>query len=95
MLPQIAEQIGAKVTGMPGVTVRVTDGCAGCETCTQGVCFVNAIHVMDGRAVISDACRACGRCVEVCPQEAIEILIADQRYVKQAIARISPLVDVS
>jgi UDP-glucose 4-epimerase len=71
----------------------------GCGTCTQGICFVDAIHIheVDNRAVISDACRGCGRCVEVCPQGAIEISISIERdqFVEQSIARISPLVDVS
>jgi ferredoxin len=49
----------------------------------------------DGRAVVGDACRACGRCVEVCPQDAIEITIADPQFVQQTIGHISPLVDVS
>jgi Fe-S-cluster-containing hydrogenase component 2 len=80
---------------MPGVTVQVTDRCAGCETCTHGICFVNAIHMVDGRAIISDGCRGCGRCVEVCPQNAIEMVITDPQFVKHAIDRIAPLVDVS
>jgi ferredoxin len=95
ILPQIADQIGTKITALPGVAVRVTDRCAGCETCTHGICFVNAIHTIDGRATIDDACRACGRCVEVCPQGAIEFVITDPQFVKQAIDRIAPVVDVS
>lgn len=94
-LPYLAPQISAKVTRMPGVTVEVSDRCAGCGTCTQDVCFVDAIHVADGRAVISDECRGCGLCVSACPQQAIEMSIADDRFVERSIARISPLVDVS
>jgi hypothetical protein len=33
--------------------------------------------------------------VDVCPQQAIEITIANDRLVEEAIARISALVDVS
>jgi heterodisulfide reductase subunit A-like polyferredoxin len=66
----------------------------GCSTCTEDVCFVDAIALVDGRAVISGACRACGRCVAVCPQEAIEIRIYDEQFVAESIARIAPLVDV-
>ena len=80
---------------MPGVTVTVSDRCIGCGICTQGVCFVEAIHLVDGHAVISDECRGCGRCVTVCPQEAIEMSIEYGQFVEQSIARISPLVDVS
>jgi Pyruvate/2-oxoacid:ferredoxin oxidoreductase delta subunit len=99
VLPHVAPRISAKVTRMDGVTVTVNDRCVGCGTCTQGICFVDAIHIheVDNRAVISDACRGCGRCVEVCPQGAIEISISIERdqFVEQSIARISPLVDVS
>jgi ferredoxin len=95
VLPHVAPRISAKITRMPGVTVAVSDRCAGCGTCTGDVCFVDATHTVDDRAVISDACRGCGHCVSVCPQEAIEILIEYGQFVKKSIARISPLVDVS
>jgi len=95
MLPDIAPLIGTKVTRMPGVTVTVTDRCVGCGTCTEGVCFVDAIRLVNGRAVRSDECRGCGRCVDVCPEQAIEITIANDQFVEEAIARLSPLVDVS
>jgi hypothetical protein len=95
MLPHIAPEIGAKIRGMPGVTVAVTDRCQGCGSCTQDVCFVDAIRLVDGRAAISDACRGCGRCVSICPQGAIEISIEDSRFVEESIKRISSLVDVA
>jgi len=94
-LPHIAPQIGAKIARMPGVTVTVTDRCSGCGTCTMGICFVDAIRLVEGRAVISDACRGCGRCVSVCPEEAIEMSIDDDQFVEQSINRLSQLVDVS
>ena len=95
VLPDVAPRISAKVTRMDGVLVTVGDRCVGCGTCTQGVCFVDAIHLVDGRAVISDACRGCGRCVDVCPEQAIEITVDGGQFVEAAIGRISPLVDVS
>jgi ferredoxin len=73
----------------------VGDRCVGCATCTRDVCFVDAIRVIDGRAVIGQDCRGCGRCVSVCPQEAIELTIEDDWFVTQAIARLAPLVDLS
>jgi Fe-S-cluster-containing hydrogenase component 2 len=86
---------------MDGVTVRVSERCAGCGTCADGVCFVDAIHLEDHpkvtglcRAVIGDACRGCGRCLDVCPQGAIEMAVEHSQFVAEAIARISPLVDV-
>jgi len=95
VLPDLAPGIGAKVHRMPGVTVTVSDLCVGCGTCTEGVCFVDAIHLVDGRAVIGDACRGCGRCVDVCPQGAIEMAVDDEQVVEELIARISSSVDVS
>jgi ferredoxin len=95
ILPHIAPQIGDKTTKMPGVNITVTERCVGCGTCTQGICFVDAIRLVDNRAVRSDACRGCGRCVDVCPQGAIEISIDDEQFVEKTIGRLSELVDVS
>ena len=95
VIPQIAPMIGDKITRMPGVTVTVTDRCVACGACTQDVCFVDAIHLDGDRAVIDDACRGCGRCVEVCPEQAIELSVEDGRFIEESIARLSPLVDVS
>jgi len=95
ILPHVSSQISAKVTRMEGVSVTVSDRCIGCETCTQDVCFADAIHMVGDRAVIDDACRGCGRCVDVCPHEAIELTLEHNRFVEQSIARITPLVDLS
>ncbi|TXT54898.1 MAG: Electron transport complex subunit RsxB [Candidatus Thorarchaeota archaeon] len=93
MLPDITPHIGEKVTKMPGVEIRVNDSCIGCGKCTQNVCFVDAIHIVKGRAVIGKNCRACGRCVEVCPNDAIEIHI-DRAGYDIALERIAKVVDV-
>lgn len=92
--PYLAPEISRKVTRMPGLSVRVTELCEGCGTCLTK-CFVQAIHLADGRAAIGDECKGCGRCVEACPHEAIELKIENSQFVKDAIDRIAPLVDVS
>ena len=79
---------------MEGVHVEVTDACVGCGTCTDGVCFVDAIALVDGKAVISDECRGCGRCVEVCPESAIKMTIDNSKFVEISIERVSSVVDV-
>ena len=63
---------------MPGVTVTVTDGCVGCGICTEGVCFVDAIHMVDDHVVIGDACRGCGRCVDICPEDCVGMIPRNQ-----------------
>jgi ferredoxin len=95
VLPHIAPQIGVKISKMPGVAVTVNDRCTGCGICAEDVCFVDAIHLINDRAVIGDACRGCGRCADVCPQEAIELSIDDNQFVEKSIERLSALVDVS
>ncbi|MFW9943077.1 MAG: DUF362 domain-containing protein [Candidatus Thorarchaeota archaeon] len=91
----LAPKIGSKIKKMPGVVVRVNDKCIGCGTCVKGICFVNAINLKDNRAVITQECRGCGRCVSVCPQNAIELLIDDEKFVKKSIKEIDNIIDVA
>ncbi|MBU6997348.1 MAG: 4Fe-4S binding protein [Theionarchaea archaeon] len=93
MLPDLAPEIGMKVTKMPGITMTVTDACVGCRTC-ESVCFVNAVAVTDGRAQIHEECRGCGRCVDVCPQHAIMVSVEGDP-VERSIDFISDLVDIT
>ena len=95
VLPHMASRISGRITRMPGVKVTVNEGCVGCGICTQNVCFVDAVHMTNGRAAISDACRGCGRCVSVCPENAIQIAVDDGRFVEKSIERLSQSVDVS
>lgn len=94
MLPDLNPKIANKVTKMSGVSVEVTDACVGCGTCADGICFVDAISLIDGKAVIDDACRGCGRCVEVCPQSAIKLTIGNEGFMEDSIKRVSSVVDV-
>lgn len=93
--PILATKIGSKIQKMPGLEIKVTDKCIGCGTCTKGICFVDAIQLIENRAQISKECRGCGRCVEVCPQNAIEVSINDTDYVKKSIKQIDKLIDVT
>ena len=95
VIPLLSDSISSKVTRMPGVEVKVTDRCTGCGACTEGICLVDNIRLEGGRAVHGAECRGCGRCVEVCPEGAIEISIEDDAFVAKAIERITPLVDIS
>lgn len=94
ILPHLDAGIGGNVTKMTGVSVTVGEACVGCGTCTQGVCFADAIRLDGGRAVIGEACRGCGHCVETCPHDAIGISIGHDLFVEDSIGRIAPLVNV-
>jgi ferredoxin len=93
VLPYLAPQIGDKMTAMPGLSVQVGPGCTGCGACAS-VCFVDAVAVVDGRAVIGEACRGCGRCAEACPLGAIEVVV-DDGYLERAAGAIAAVVDVT
>jgi len=95
MLPYLSPAISDKVSKMPGVSVIVTDRCEGCGSCSQGVCFVNAIRIVGDRAEIGEDCRGCGRCVDACPNKAIELIISETAFIQETIDRITPLVDLS
>ena len=94
-LPYMSPRIGRKIQKLPGAEIRVSDLCIGCGTCCEGICFVDAIQIINGTASIRDDCRACGRCVEVCPEGAIELSIESGQVFNQTIDRLSGLVDLT
>ena len=54
-------------------------GCTGLGSCTK-VCPENAIHVIDGVAVVDpEACVGCGLCVKTCPKKLIELVPYEQK----------------
>ena len=94
ILPEITPKIGDKITRMPGVTVAVNKNCIGCGTCAQGVCFTDSIRIQGELAVIDDNCRGCGQCADVCPNNAIDVKIDNDKFLPDSIARISRAVKV-
>jgi len=94
LVTDLTPKIGNKISSLPGVEVTVTEVCTGCELCTDGICFSDAIHVIDGRAEISLECRGCGRCVEVCPENAIILTINGEKNFKEIQKRLDQLVDL-
>jgi len=93
-LPNLAPKLQKKIERMPGVHVEVTADCTGCGRCTDEVCFIDAIHLEDGIAVIDDSCRGCGNCAEVCPEGAIRMIVDRLDYIENAIDRLKQAVDV-
>lgn len=93
MLPDLDERLSSTVKRMPGIKISVNENCSGCGICTKDVCFINAIKIVDGVAVISNNCLACGRCVEVCPNNAIELVIQDKDFITKTIERVKSAVN--
>jgi len=87
--------ISSTIKKMPGVEVKVTDKCIGCGTCTKGICFVEAIQIIEKKAIISEECRGCGRCVAACPSHAIELTIHDDNFLQESIEMIEKAVDLT
>jgi len=95
VLPELDPKISERYRRMPTVQVTVNDRCVGCGRCTEQVCFVDAIQVVDGKAHIGEDCRGCGLCVEVCPQQAIDLTYDQTLFYRAAVERIADLVDVT
>lgn len=95
LVTDLTPVIGDKLTSMPGIKVWVTDECTGCGVCQDGICFAEAIHVLDGQARVTPACRGCGRCVEICPEGAIKLTIDGSENVKEILKRLDDLVDLA
>jgi ferredoxin len=93
--PILEPKIGSKVMRLQGIKVKVNEfKCSGCQTCQEGICFVHAISMKNDKAFISEECRGCGRCIEICPQKAIEIEIKDAEYINETIMRIESIINV-
>lgn len=57
-----------------------TYGCTGYGSC-KAVCEFDAIDIIDGIAVINkDKCKACGKCIEACPRNLIELVPYDAEH---------------
>ncbi len=95
MNPELPESISKGLTPMVGVEIHLDlELCSGCGKCTDGICFVNAIKLRDGKAEIhSKSCLICGRCAEICENQAITISMM-QDAVERSIKRVEMLVDV-
>jgi NAD-dependent dihydropyrimidine dehydrogenase PreA subunit len=57
---------------MEGLEVQVQDACDGCGICVER-CFIQAMQLRNGKAIVGENCRGCGRCALVCPQKAVKI----------------------
>ena len=95
MSTYLPENISKGLTSIIGVEISFnSDLWCGCCRCTSDICFVNAISLKDEKAVIDKKdCRICGRCAEICDNNAITVLM-NSNAVDCSIERIEKLVDV-
>jgi ferredoxin len=94
--PYLSKTLSSKVQKMPGIDIEVNKSkCSGCGICAYKVCFVDAITVSEDIVSINGDCKGCGRCVEVCPEHAIDLIISDEDYIEKSIQHIEPLVDLT
>ncbi|MCR4597886.1 MAG: RnfABCDGE type electron transport complex subunit B [Acetatifactor sp.] len=55
-------------------------GCLGYGTCVKE-CPFDAIHVVNGIAVVDkDKCKACGKCIAVCPKHLISLIPYESKF---------------
>ena len=69
------------ISQAPGSGPKICEyGCIGSGTCVS-VCQFDAIHIENGVAVVDkDACKACGKCVEICPRKLIDLIPVSAAY---------------
>lgn len=94
LFKHVPHQLARTYEKMPGIEIKITEACVGCGTCAKNTCFIDAIRVVNKRVVINDDCKACGRCVLACPNNAIELMINDDLYIDKGIKEIERRVDV-
>ncbi|NHK31582.1 MAG: 4Fe-4S ferredoxin [Asgard group archaeon] len=96
MIPDLDLKISRKITKLPGIKIIVNENCTGCKTCLENICFVNAISISENNAIINqDLCRGCGRCIEICPNDSIEIKILDENFILNSQNRVEKIIDLS
>jgi len=86
--PEFLDQLFHPVEGL---SIEVTDDCIGCGKC-EPKCYVEAIKVVDKKAVIDDKCRICGRCVSACPTQALRLIASNPNAAEAVIQRIDSVV---
>jgi Fe-S-cluster-containing hydrogenase component 2 len=85
------DQLDELFPRLDGIRVEVSASCDGCgasrAACAER-CYIAAIDIVEGRPVISDRCRACGRCALACPTGAIHLRIEEAQFLEMSYERI-------
>ncbi len=53
------------------------------------------MEVRNGKAVVGEECKGCGRCATVCKRKAVTISIDNPTFMEECIKRLSDKVDVT
>lgn len=62
-------------------------GCMGFGSCVKA-CQFDAIKIIDGIAVVDkEACKACGKCIEICPKKLIEFVPYESKHLVQCVSK--------
>jgi len=67
-------EVASSLQKLEGLEVRVEEACDGCGLCVVH-CFIKAMTIQDGKALVGESCRGCGRCATVCPRQAVKVLL--------------------
>ena len=67
-------EVASSLQKLEGLEVRVEEACDGCGLCVVH-CFIKAMTIQDGKAVVGESCRGCSRCATVCPRQAVKVLL--------------------
>jgi ferredoxin len=88
MRPYLNNDLASTIKKMPGIEIQINDNCNGCGICSNNICFIDGIFIENDKAVIGNECVACGRCVESCPNNAIDLIIKDKDFINSTIERV-------
>jgi UDP-glucose 4-epimerase len=67
-------EVASSLQKLEGLEIQVQEACDGCGLCVEH-CFIKAMTIQDGKAVVGESCRGCSRCATVCPRQAVKVLL--------------------
>jgi UDP-glucose 4-epimerase len=67
-------EVASSLHKLEGLEIQVQEACDGCGLCVEH-CFIKAMTIQDGKAVVGESCRGCSRCATVCPRQAVKVLL--------------------